>query len=94
MTESILCPQCEVVEMEFQERLKNGKTKEGHYRRRRFKCPVCGMTEVVYASGGRDIEPYQRAEEERLSNERNVQERKRSIVRDHFNYKTSKLFNS
>jgi len=91
MTETILCPQCEVVEMEFQQRLKNGKTKEGSYRRRKFKCPVCGISEVVYASGGRYIEPYQREVENRLSNDRTKKERNRKIVSEHFNYKHLKI---
>lgn len=52
--EPLSCPQC-TAEMEFVERLKNGKTKEGFYRRRKFRCSICLHEEIIYADGAKDL---------------------------------------
>lgn len=44
-----LCPICNVVEMQFVERIPSEK----RFRLRRFKCPVCDHQEM-YKSGGPD----------------------------------------
>lgn len=44
-----LCPICNVVEMQFVERIESTK----HFRMRRFKCPVCDHQEM-YTCGGPD----------------------------------------
>jgi len=45
-----LCPVCNVVEMEFVERLESNN----HMRMRRFKCPVCDHTEMYLMGGPMD----------------------------------------
>lgn len=57
------CPQCNCY-MTFKERLKNGKSKEGHYRRRRFECVECGFTEIIHAEGNKDVLPFVRKSRE------------------------------
>ncbi len=41
--------------MKFHQRLNNGKSKQGIYRKRRFKCEDCDYTELIFADGARDL---------------------------------------
>lgn len=60
--EPVECPSCHNY-MTFKERLKNGRSKAGKYRRRKFICDDCGHEDIVYADGFRDIEPYKKEDE-------------------------------
>jgi len=57
--DSFICLSCEGI-MELNEKLPNGKGKAKNgkyiyeYRRRRFKCPDCGYSELIFSSGDRD----------------------------------------
>ena len=57
--DSFICLSCDGI-MELDEQLSHGtgKTKNDKYvykyRRRRFKCPDCGYSELIFSSGERD----------------------------------------
>lgn len=53
-----LCPHCNCVEMVFVERIVSDKT----FRMRRFKCPVCDLTEMYTCGGPDDAERVDRAQ--------------------------------
>lgn len=54
--------------MTFKERIKNGRTQDGTYRRRRFECKECGHNEIIHADGGRDVEPFRKIERDERKN--------------------------
>lgn len=57
--DSFICLSCEGI-MELNEKLPNGKatTISGNfsyeYRRRKFKCPDCGYSEIIFSTGRKD----------------------------------------
>lgn len=42
-------------EMKLEKQFKNGRSKEGAYRIRRFKCTVCDYQTTIFADGVRDL---------------------------------------
>jgi hypothetical protein len=61
--EPLVCPSCQCY-MVLDERLKNGKSKVGVYRRRKFKCLECGHTDLIHADGGKDVQPFRQIDEQ------------------------------
>jgi len=60
--EPLVCCSCSGY-MKLDKDLENCKGKGTNYRRRRFKCEVCGFEEVIFADGNRDVTLYVREEE-------------------------------
>lgn len=51
-----LCPICQIVEMEFKERIKSNN----YMRMRRFICPICNFEEMYLCGGPNDKEYRER----------------------------------
>lgn len=49
------CPSCGNP-MRFLQRLKNGNSKNGSYRRRRYRCDACDVEETIHADGQMDVD--------------------------------------
>lgn len=51
-----MTPKCDSCNepMELDKRLQNGKSKDGNYRRRRYKCSICDIYYTMYKNGEGD----------------------------------------
>lgn len=52
-------------DMVLEKRLKNGRSKEGIHRKRRFKCTVCDYSELIHANGAKDVTAFELTDSEK-----------------------------
>jgi hypothetical protein len=76
----IFCDSCGQ-RMTLAARLPNGTTKKGgnSYRRRRYECKLCGITELIHADGAIDLEhepEWAKAEVEQMYKKQEQNERR------------------
>lgn len=60
------------------------KTRPGHYRVRRYQCPICGHQQTIHAGGSRDVEQYQKEYDQALQERHEQDQREKDELTDKF----------